>query len=103
MKPPRNSARAPLAKNVKKLLDNAGLSEIGGQKRTGVPQKTINRMINSEGSPTLDTIDKFADGFGYKAYQILLPFLPDKRLCRLIERWPHLNSEQQEEILKRTP
>ncbi|WP_435310663.1 helix-turn-helix domain-containing protein [Primorskyibacter sedentarius] len=72
--------RATLARNLRYLLDREQLSEHQLAKRAGIAQKTVNNMLNQNGSPTLDNVDKVAAAFGLSMWHMILPDLPDELL-----------------------
>lgn len=66
-----------LARNLRHLMRQNGLSEKALEKRSGVAQKTINNILNRVSSPTLDTVEKLAQSFGLTGWHLIMPSLPD--------------------------
>lgn len=66
-----------LIRNLRFLMDREGLSEAALAKRSGVSQKGINKILNGESAPTLDTVDKLSAAFGLNLWHLIMPNLPD--------------------------
>jgi transcriptional regulator with XRE-family HTH domain len=59
-------------------MDEKEWSERRLAAKSGVAQKTINKILNLESAPTSDTIDKLAAAFGLAAWQLTLPIPPEQ-------------------------
>lgn len=70
--------RESLIKNLRFLMRREGLSEERLATRAGVAQKTINKILNNQSAPTLDTVDKIAEAFGINLWHLVMPALPEE-------------------------
>lgn len=59
-----------LAKNIQLYASGKSINEIS--KLSGVPQSTISRLISEQSNPSLDTIEKIADGIGVEPSTLLI-------------------------------
>lgn len=62
-----------LARNLKILKDQQGLSEAAISKKSGVAQKTINNILNSRHNPTLLAVERLASAFRVNPWRMLDP------------------------------
>lgn len=60
-----------LAANVRALIKRVG-SGAELARLTGVPQKTISRIVNDENAINLDTLTALAEGVGLQPWQLLV-------------------------------
>ena len=58
-----------------------GLSEGKLAVKAGVAQKTINKILNSQSAPTLDTVDKIASALGLDPWHLIMQSLPEDLIC----------------------
>lgn len=71
-----HALRGLVAANVRRFMGRPGSgapgpAELG--KKAKVGKRTINRLLGSENSATLDTIEAVADALGVFPYELLLP------------------------------
>jgi len=70
--------RDSLINNLRHLMRKEKLSEQALAKRAHVAQKTINKILNGQSAPTLDTVDKLAFAFSITSWQLIMPNLPEE-------------------------
>lgn len=51
-----------IGKQIRKILDNKGISQHDLSKRTGLRIENINRLVNGKGNPTVNTLERIAIG-----------------------------------------
>lgn len=70
--------RALIAQRTRKLRDAKEWNQRQAEKATGVAQKTISNIENTEASIQLDTLVLLAQGFGMEVWELLKPSLEDE-------------------------
>ena len=65
-----------LSSNLRALIDLHEWSERALAEKSKVAQKTINKILNQESSPTVETTEKLAKAFGLNGWQLMVPNLP---------------------------
>lgn len=68
----KQAATKILAANVRALIECVG-SGAELARRTGVPQKTISRVVNGENAANLATLDDLTRGLGLQSWHLLVP------------------------------
>lgn len=96
--------REAIIRNLRHLMRKEKLSEQALAKRAGVAQKTINKILNNQSAPTLDTISRLAAAFGLNNWHLIMPNLPDelissKDLERLYKSYILASQEGREYIV----
>lgn len=67
-------SRIALAKNVKRLREIAGLTQMELAKKAGIAQTAISYIENEEGkSPSIETIERVADALGVPHWTLCIP------------------------------
>lgn len=103
----RTPPKAIIAKNLRQLMDQEGLSEAALSRRTGsgVSQKAINNILNQRQACTIETADKLARAFELDLWCLLLPRFPEdpaviEAMRRLYESFSIASPEGRELINK---
>lgn len=65
---------------IKAIIDTkAGGNQSEASRLTKIDAKTLNRIYRGLFKPNLETLETFADAYGYEAWQLLVPgFDPNK-------------------------
>lgn len=85
VQPKKLHTRERLSRNLKMLLRLAGWSQNKLAEKTGVSQRTISGIINMEVSPSVDTAEALAEGFGLTGFNLISENLPnDLERCKSI-------------------
>lgn len=97
--------RQNLAKNLKALIQETGLSGPEVAKRAGVDRKTINNQLNGRYDPQPDMVDAVAKVFNLNGWQLLAPNLDieaatNGRLQELFELFSAADEVGRENILR---
>lgn len=66
-----------VADNLQRYMEAGGLSQKDVAKKTGVPQRTINHVLNAkpDSNTTLRTLETIADGLKIEVWHLLVPGL----------------------------
>lgn len=96
MPPP--DIRDTVADNVRALMRARGWSERKLADRSGVSQKTINKILNRASAPTITTLDRVSAAFGLRSWYLMIPDLTaymatDGDLERLV--WAYLQADSE--------
>ena len=84
-------------------MDRDGLSEKALEKRSGVSQKGINKILNKQSAPTVTTIAKLAQAFRIEPWQLLMPpgkHASDKEWQSLLQAYASASPEGRDLILR---
>lgn len=65
-----------ISSNLRALIDLHQWSERVLAEKSKVAQKTVNKILNQESSPSAETIEKLAKAFGLNGWQLMLPNMP---------------------------
>ena len=60
------SVQEPIVNEIKELRIRNNITQEQLSRLSGVPFATINRLENGKGNPTLSTLQKILDVFGYR-------------------------------------
>jgi transcriptional regulator with XRE-family HTH domain len=69
-----------VAKNLRRLMDVNGLTQVQVAKRAGVSQRHISNVLNAVSEPGIEKINKIARVFGLHGWQLQMPNLPEDML-----------------------
>lgn len=70
------STKEILSSNLRALIDLHEWSERALAEKSKVAQKTINKILNQQSSPTAEITEKLAKAFGLNGWQLMFPDLP---------------------------
>jgi transcriptional regulator with XRE-family HTH domain len=92
-----------VAKNLRRLMDVNGLTQVQVAKRAGVSQRHISNVLNAAQEPGIEKINKIAQAFGLHGWQLQMPNLPedmltDGRVTRVIDALTRATPEGREMI-----
>jgi transcriptional regulator with XRE-family HTH domain len=101
----RPPPRSALARNLKLLLEQTGMSAPDVAKRAGVDRKTINNQLNGRYDPRPEQVQAVAEVFGYNNWDLLNPsFDPSKKasaqLQQLLKLYGAADEKGQESIMR---
>lgn len=101
----RSPPRKTLARNLRLLMDAAGMKAPEVARRSGVDPKTVNNMIHGRYDPRPEKADQVASVFGLRGWQLLIPDLPADMLRnggleRLIENYVSAGPEGRDSITR---
>jgi transcriptional regulator with XRE-family HTH domain len=74
--PSRPPPRKTLARNLRLLMDAAGMKAPEVARLSGVDAKTVNNMLHGRFDPRPEKADQVAQVFGLNGWQLLIPDLP---------------------------
>lgn len=74
----QESTRDILSRNLRSLMDDNRWSEHDVARKSGVAQKTVNKILNRQTLPRTDTVDRLAKAFGLASWQLTLPVDPEE-------------------------
>lgn len=101
------NARTTVATNVAMLMDGAKISQKELERRSGVSQATISKLLNPSSdpryAPTITVIEKIADAFGIKPWQLMIPSLPPELLSshvveKIVENFSAIDDEGRDTV-----
>src|SRR5688572_15822706 len=69
-----------VARNLRRLMDVNGLTQVQVAKRAGVSQRHISNVLNAAQEPGIEKINKIAQAFGLQGWQLQMPNLPEDML-----------------------
>lgn len=91
-----NTTTLALADNVRRLMEDAGLSQRDLAQRAGISQRAVGYLVNYQDEqdrhPTTQTVEAVARAFGIETWLLMMPGLPlelvkSKRFEKLIENY----------------
>ena len=102
---PRPLPRKTLARNLRLLMEAAGMKAPEVAKRSGVDPKTVNNMVHGRYDPRPEKADQVAQVFGLSGWQLLVPDLPadmigNGKLEKLIENYVSAGAEGRDSITR---
>lgn len=92
----RKSATLALADNVRRLMEDAGLSQRELASKAGISQRAVGYLLNykdeQDRHPTTQTVEAVAGAFGVDSWLLMMPDLPvelvkSKRFEKMIENY----------------
>jgi transcriptional regulator with XRE-family HTH domain len=86
-------------------MDLEGLTTYDVGKRCGVAQRTVVNILNGTSSPSMDTVDKIASGFGLNLWHLIMPDLAEDMssggsISKLYEAYQASDIEGRDLIIK---
>ncbi len=90
--------------NLRNLINEKGWSNRGLERKSGVSDRMIGKVLNGESKPSVEIAEKLAKPFGLTGWQMLLPTLvndpaSNAKLSQLVDSYTKANKEGKDLIL----